>query len=156
MLISIAQILISIERSARYELVLVPVDGHTVLGYRPSAAVAGGKRAAWAAGDKVDSLVWQDAAADDDRAGGHLPLNLCTHSTSHSTDASAYISTTSWMQQSGVYRRQTACRLIVVSGELAALSSLVQHRCRSTAMPLRSLPGDQNGDIRCSGAPQLA
>ena len=30
-LISIEQILISIERSARYELVLVPVDGHTVL-----------------------------------------------------------------------------------------------------------------------------
>ena len=53
-LISIAQILISIERSARYELVLVPVDGHTVLGYRTSAAVAGGRRAAWAAGDKVD------------------------------------------------------------------------------------------------------
>ena len=53
-LISIEQILISIERSARYELVLVPVDGHTVLGYRTSAAVAGGKRAAWAAGDKVD------------------------------------------------------------------------------------------------------
>ena len=38
--ISIEQILISIERSARYELVLVPVDGHTVLGYRTSAAVA--------------------------------------------------------------------------------------------------------------------
>ena len=54
-LISIEQILISIERSARYELVLVPVDGHTVLGYRTSAAVAGGRRAAWAAGDKVDS-----------------------------------------------------------------------------------------------------
>ena len=53
-LISIEQILISIERSARYELVLVPVDGHTVLGYRTSAAVAGGRRAAWAAGDKVD------------------------------------------------------------------------------------------------------
>ena len=53
-LISIEQILISIECSARYELVLVPVDGHTVLGYRTSAAVAGGRRAAWAAGDKVD------------------------------------------------------------------------------------------------------
>ena len=33
---------------------MVPVDGHTVLGYRTSAVVAGGKRAAWAAGDKVD------------------------------------------------------------------------------------------------------
>ena len=54
------------------------------------------------------------------------------------------------MQQSGVYRRQTACALIVVSGELVALSSLAQHRCRSTTMPLRSLPGGQNGDIRCS------
>ena len=42
-LISIEQILISIERSARYELVLVPVDGHTVLGYC-SGAVAGGPR----------------------------------------------------------------------------------------------------------------
>ena len=91
----------------------------------------------------------QDAAADDGRAGGHLPLNLCTHSTSHSVGTSACISTMSWMQQSGVYRRQTACRLIVVSGELVALSSLAQHRCRSTAMPLRHLPGGQNGDIRC-------
>ena len=45
--ISIEQILISIERSARYLLVLVPVDGHTVLGYRTSAVAAGGKRAAW-------------------------------------------------------------------------------------------------------------
>ena len=52
------------------------------------------------------SVPRQDAADDDGRAGGHLPLNLCTQSTSHSTDASAYISTTSWMQQSGVYRRQ--------------------------------------------------
>ena len=50
----------------------------------------------------------QDAAADDGRAGGHLPLNLCTHSTSHSADTSECISTTSWMQQSGVYRRQKA------------------------------------------------
>ena len=58
-LISIEQMLISIERSARYELVLVPVDGHTVLGYRTSAAVAGGKRAAWAAGDKVDGRLRQ-------------------------------------------------------------------------------------------------
>ena len=64
----------------------------------------------------------QDAAADDGRAGGHLPLNLCTHSTSHSVGTSACISTMSWMQQSGVYRRQTACRLIVVSGEVVALS----------------------------------
>ena len=100
---------------------------------------------------RPQSVPRQDARADDDgRAGGHLPLNLCTHSTSHSADTSECISTTSWMQQSGVYRRQTACRLIVVSGELVALSSLAQHRCRFTAMPLRSLPGDQNGDIRCS------
>ena len=70
-------------------------------------------------------------AADDGRAGGHLPLNLCTHSTRHSVDTSACIRTTSWLQQSGVYRRQTACALIVVSGELVALSSLAQHRCRS-------------------------
>ena len=79
---------------------------------------------------RARSVPRQDAAGDDDRAGGHLPLNLCTHSTSHSADTSECISTTSWMQQSGVYRRQTACALIVVSGELVALSSLAQHRCR--------------------------
>ena len=100
--------------------------------------------------NRARSVPRQDAAADDDRAGGHLPLNLCTHSTSHSADTSECISTTSWMQQSGVYRRQTACALIVVSGELVALSSLAQHRCRSTAMPLRHLLGGQNGDIRRS------
>ena len=78
-----------------------------------------------------------------------FPLDLCTPSTCHSADTSACISTTSWMQQSGVHRRQKASRLIVVPGELVALSSLAQHRCRSTAMPLRHLPGGQNGDIRC-------
>ena len=63
-----------------------------------------------------------------------FPLDLCTRSTCHLADTSACISTTSWMQQSGVYRRQKSSRLIVVSGELVALSSLAQHRCRSTAM----------------------
>ena len=71
---------------------------------------------------RPQSVPRQDDAADDGRAGGHLPLNLCTHSTSHSADTSACISTTSWMQQSGVYRRQKASRLIVVSGELVASS----------------------------------
>ena len=79
---------------------------------------------------RARSVPRQDAADDDGRAGGHLSLNLCTHSTRHSVDTSACIRTTSWLQQSGVYRRQTACRLIVVSGELVALSSLAQHRCR--------------------------
>ena len=59
-----------------------------------------------------------------------FPLDLCTRSTCHLADTSACISTTSWMQQSGVYRRQKSSRLIVVSGELVALSSLAQHRCR--------------------------
>ena len=59
-----------------------------------------------------------------------FPLDLCTPSTCHLADTSACISTTSWMQQSGVYRRQKASRLIVVSGELVALSSLAQHRAR--------------------------
>ena len=56
-----------------------------------------------------------------------FPLDLCTPSTCHSADTSACISTMNWMQQSGVYRRQKASRLIVVSGELVALSSLAQH-----------------------------
>ena len=60
-----------------------------------------------------------------------FPLDLCTPSTCHSADTSACISTTSWMQQSGVYRRQKSSRLIVVSGELVALSSLAQHRSLS-------------------------
>ena len=55
-----------------------------------------------------------------------FPLDLCIPSTCHSADTSACISTASWMQQSGVYRRQKASRLIVVSGELVALSSLAQ------------------------------
>ena len=46
--------------------------------------------------------VRQVAAGDDGRAGGLLPLDLCTHSTSHWADTSACISTMSWMQQSGV------------------------------------------------------
>ena len=82
-----------------------------------------------------------------------FPLDLCTSSTCHSAGTSACISTTSWMQQSGVYRRQTACRLIVVSGELVALSSLAQHRCRSTTMPLRPF---QVVKTVTYGAPQLA
>ena len=61
-----------------------------------------------------------------------FPLDLCTRSTCHLADTtSACISTTSWMQQSGVYRRQKSSRLIVVSGELVALSSLAQHRSLS-------------------------
>ena len=67
-----------------------------------------------------------------------FPLDLCTRSTCHLADTSACISTTSWMQQSGVYRRQKSSRLIVVSGELVALSSLAQHRCRFTAIQLYS------------------
>ena len=67
-----------------------------------------------------------------------FPLNLCTSSTCHSADTSACISTTNWMQQSGVYRRQKASRLIVVSGELVALSSLAQHCCRSTGHAIAS------------------
>ena len=51
-----------------------------------------------------------------------FPLDLCTPSTCHSADTSACIRTTNWMQQSGVYRRQKASRLIVVSGELVASS----------------------------------
>ena len=54
-----------------------------------------------------------------------FPLDLCTHSTRHSANTSACIITTSWMQQSGVYRRHKAFRLIVVSGELVALSALI-------------------------------
>ena len=67
-----------------------------------------------------------------------FPLDLCTPSTCHLADTSACIHTTSWMQQSGVYRRQKASRLIVVSGELVALSSLAQHRCRSTGHAIAS------------------
>ena len=59
---------------------------------------------------RARSVPRQDADDDDGRAGGHLSLNLCTHSTRHSVDTSACIRTTSWLQQSGVYRRQTACR----------------------------------------------
>ena len=71
----------------------------------------------------------ENAAADDGHAGGHLPSRP-VH-TQDLADTSACISTTSWMQQSGVYRRQKSSRLIVVSGELVALSSLAQHRSLS-------------------------
>ena len=37
-----------------------------------------------------------------------FPLDLWTHSTYHLADTSACISTTSWIQKSGVYRRVCA------------------------------------------------
>ena len=80
-----------------------------------------------------------------------FPLDLCTPSTCQSADTSACISTTSWMQQSGVYRRQKASRLIVVSGELVALYSLAQHR-RSTPCHCVTFQVVKNGTY---GAPQL-
>ena len=81
-----------------------------------------------------------------------FPLDLCTPSTCHSADTSACISTTSWMQQRGVYRRQKASRLIVVSGELVALYSLAQHRSRSTPCHCVTFQVVKNGTY---GAPQL-
>ena len=80
-----------------------------------------------------------------------FPLDLCTPSTCHSAGTSARIITTSWMQQRGVYRRQKASRLIV-SGELVALYSLAQHRCRSTPCHCVTFQVVKNGTY---GAPQL-